>query len=115
MPPSLWLTYTILAVAIVSEVTATTALKAADGFTRLWPSLLVIAGYGMALWLLSLTLRILPVGIVYAIWAGVGVALTAIAGMLVYGQRLDAAALVGIGLIIAGVAVINLWSATIPR
>ena len=99
-----------LAVAIVAEVIATSALKASEGFSRLVPSLVVVAGYGSAFFCLSLTLRTIPVGIVYAIWSGVGIVLIALAGYFVFGQVLDAPALIGMGLIVAGVLVINLFS-----
>jgi len=100
----------ILAVAIVAEVIATSALKLSDGFTRLWPSLLVVVGYGTAIYLLSLTLKVIPVGIVYAIWSGVGIVLIAIAATLFLGQRLDTPALLGMALIVSGVVVIHLFS-----
>lgn len=100
----------LLAAAIVCEVAATSALKASDGFTRPLPTLAVVAGYGIAFFLLSLTLRTLPVGVVYAVWSGAGVALIALIGWVVFGQRLDAPALLGIGLIVAGVLVLNLSS-----
>jgi len=100
----------ILAVAIVVEVIATTALKSSDGFTRLWPSVLVVTGYGSAIYLLSLTLEAIPVGIVYAIWSGVGIVLIAITATLFLGQRLDVPALIGMALIVSGVVVINLFS-----
>lgn len=100
----------ILAVAIVAEVIATSALKLSEGFTRLWPSLLVVAGYGTAIYLLSLTLKVIPVGIVYAIWSGVGIVLIAIAATLFLGQRLDAPAMIGMALIVSGVVVIHLFS-----
>ncbi|MBB3103522.1 SMR family transporter [Azomonas macrocytogenes] len=99
-----------LAVAIVAEVMATSALKSSDGFTRLWPSLLVIAGYITAFFFLSLTLRTIPVGIAYAIWSGAGVVLISLAGWLLFGQRLDAPALLGMFLIVSGVLVLNLFS-----
>ena len=99
-----------LAVAIVAEVIATSALKASEGFSRLVPSLVVVAGYGIAFFCLSLTLRTIPVGIVYAIWSGVGIVLIALAGYFVFGQVLDAPALIGMGLIVAGVLVVNLFS-----
>lgn len=99
-----------LAVAIVAEVVATTALKASDGFSRLGPSAVVVVGYGLAFYLLALTLRSIPIGVTYAVWSGVGIALIALIGWLVYGQRLDAGALVGMGLIVAGVLVIQLFS-----
>lgn len=99
-----------LAVAIVSETIATSALKASDGFTRLWPSVAVVAGYGIAFYFLSLTLRTIPVGVAYAVWSGVGIMLISLVGWIVYGQRLDAAALAGMGLIVAGVVVMNVFS-----
>lgn len=102
-----WL-YLILAIA--GEVVGTTALKASDGFTRLGPSLLVVLGYGIAFYLLAQVLRTIPLGVTYAIWSGVGVAAVTLIGWLVYDQRLDAPAVLGIGLIVAGVLVLNLWS-----
>ncbi|MCF8383697.1 MAG: multidrug efflux SMR transporter [Chlorobium sp.] len=102
-----------LVIAIISEVAATSALKAAEGFTRLWPSLLVAAGYSSSFYFLSLTLRSFPLGVVYAIWSGVGVALITLAGWVLYQQRLDAGALVGIALIVAGVIVLNLFSKSV--
>ena len=104
--------YAHLAVAIVAEVIATTALRAADGFTQLWPSLISIVGYVVAFYFLSLTLRSMPVGIAYAIWSGVGIVLISLAGWLIYKQLLDLPALIGMGLIMAGVIVINLFSKT---
>lgn len=100
----------LLTAAIVSEVVATSALKASDGFTRLVPSLVVVAGYGVAFYLLALTLRHIPVGVAYAIWSGVGTALIALVGWVLFGQRLDATALAGMALIIGGVALMNLSS-----
>ncbi len=97
-----------LLVAILAEVVATTALKASEGFTRLWPSLLVVFGYGVAFYSLSLTVRTIPLGLVYAIWSGLGLLLITLAGWLIWGQVLDPPALVGMGLIVAGVLVINL-------
>ncbi|VXC49599.1 DMT family transporter [Sphingomonas sp. 8AM] len=102
--------YLILLVAIVAEVTATSALKQSDGFTRPWPTLVTVAGYAVAFYLLSLTLRTLPTGIAYAIWSGVGIVLVTAVAWLWHGQRLDAAAIVGMALIIAGVLVMNLLS-----
>ncbi|MGQ4878029.1 DMT family transporter [Billgrantia sp. LNSP4103-1] len=102
--------FVYLALAIVAEVVATSALKATDGFTRLGPSLVVVAGYVIAFFMLSLVLRTIPVGIAYAIWAGLGIVLVALVGVLVYGQRPDLPAIVGIGLIVAGVVVIQLFS-----
>ena len=104
-----------LRVAIVSEVAATSALKASEGFTRLWPSLLVVAGYAAAFYFLSLTLRTVPVGIAYAIWAGAGIVLIAAIGWFFHGQRLDLPAGIGIGLILAGVVIINVFSKTVSH
>lgn len=99
-----------LMVAIIGEVIATSALKPSEGFTKLAPSILVLAGYSIAFYFLSLTLRSIPVGIAYAIWAGLGIVLVAVAGWLLYGQKIDAWGLLGMTLIILGVAVINLLS-----
>ncbi|WP_152206280.1 SMR family transporter [Marinobacter changyiensis] len=101
-----------LGIAIVAEVVATTGLKASEGFTRLWPSVLVITGYAVAFYFLSITLKEIPVGLAYAIWAGLGIVLVAFIGWLIYGQTLDAASVIGMGLIIAGVVVINVFSRT---
>jgi small multidrug resistance pump len=108
-------TLVLLALAIAFEVLATSALKLTDGFTRLWPSLVTILGYGLAFYFLSLTLRTLPVGIVYAIWAGAGVVLVALIGWLVFRQPLDAWGILGIALIIVGVLILNLLSKSIPH
>jgi len=102
-----------LSIAILSEVLATSSLKACESFTRFWPSLLVVSGYASAFYFLSLTLRTIPMGIAYAIWSGVGVILISLIAWIVYGQRLDSAAIVGICLIVAGVAVLNLFSKTV--
>lgn len=98
----------LLAGAIAAEVVGTSALKASDGFTRLWPSALVVLGYALAFYLLALTLRSIPVGVAYAIWSGLGTVLIALIGWWLFGQRLDAFALAGIGLIVAGVLLMNL-------
>lgn len=102
-----------LAVAIVSEVIATSALKAAEGFSRPLPSLIVVIGYAIAFYCLSVVLRTLPVGIAYAIWSGAGVALIALVGWLIYGQALDLPAVIGMTLIVAGVVVLNVFSKTV--
>ncbi|WP_456282473.1 SMR family transporter [Cupriavidus sp. JZ107] len=104
-----------LAIAIIAEVIATTALKAAAGFTRPLPSLVVVTGYAIAFFCLSLTLRSVPIGIAYAIWSGVGIVLVSVAAWLLFGQRLDLPALLGIALIMAGVLVINLWSKSVTH
>jgi small multidrug resistance pump len=101
-----------LAVAILAEVVATSALKSAAGFSRLWPSLLVVAGYGTAFYFLSLALRQMAVGVAYAVWSGAGTVLVTAIGVLVFRQRIDAAGIVGIALILAGVLVLNLLSDT---
>jgi small multidrug resistance pump len=102
----------ILGAAIVSEVIATSALKASDGFTRLWPSVVTAIGYLISFYLLSLALKTMSVGVAYAIWSGLGIVLIACIGWAVFGQKLDLPALLGMALIIAGVAVINLFSKT---
>jgi len=104
-----------LLIAIVAEVIATSALKASAEFTRLAPSIVVVAGYLMAFYFLSLTLRTLPVAIVYAMWSGIGIALIALVGWLFLKQSLDAAALAGIGLIVAGVLVLNIFSKSVSH
>lgn len=105
--PMSWL---YLAIAIVAEVIATSALKAADGFTRLSPSVVVVIGYGTAFYFLSLALRGVPVGVAYAVWSGVGIVLISVIAWLLHGQRLDAPAIVGMALIVAGVVVLNVFS-----
>ncbi|MFN3198702.1 MAG: DMT family transporter [Bradymonadia bacterium] len=99
-----------LAGAILAEVVATTCLQASNGFTRLWPSIVVVVGYGLAFYCLSLALRSIPMGIAYAIWSGVGVVMITLLGWLLYGQKMDLAGVVGIGLIVAGVGVLNVFS-----
>jgi small multidrug resistance pump len=99
-----------LAVAIVAEVIGTTFLKLSAGLTKPLPTLVVVIAYGLSFWLLSRTLEVIPVGVAYAVWSGAGVALIAAIGWAVLGQKLDAAALVGMGLIVAGVLVLNLFS-----
>jgi len=102
----------ILGAAIVSEVIATSALKASDGFTRLWPSVVTAIGYLISFYLLSLVLKTISVGVAYAIWSGLGIVLIACIGWAVFGQKLDLPALLGMALIIAGVVVINVFSKT---
>jgi small multidrug resistance pump len=105
--------YLYLVIAIVCEVTATTALKASDGFTKLGPSLIVAVGYGLSLLFLSLTLRTIPVGIAYAIWAGAGTAFIVLTGAMFLGQSLDTPAIVGVSLIVLGVVVVNGFSGSV--
>ena len=102
--------YLWLAIAIVAEVIGTSALRASEGFTRLWPALVVVAGYGLAFYCLSMTLKSMPVGIVYAIWSGVGIVLITLVAMVLYRQVPDLAAVAGLSLIVAGVVVLNLFS-----
>ena len=102
--------YLFLFVAIIAEVIATTFLKMSDGFTRPWPTLAMTIGYAVAFYFLSLTLRTIPTGVAYAIWSGVGVVLVAAIAWVAQGQRLDAAAVIGMALIVAGVVVLNLFS-----
>lgn len=107
--------WVFLFTAILTEVIATTALKASDGFTRFWPSTLVVIGYGVAFYFLALTLRTIPMGIAYAIWSGVGIVLISAIAWFWYGQKLDIPAILGIALIVAGVVVINLFSKSVAR
>lgn len=109
------MTYFYLAAAIMFEVVATTALKQTDGFTRLWPSLVTIGGYALAFYFLSLPLRVLPVGIIYALWSGVGIVFITAIGWVWFRQTLDLAAIIGILLIVAGVLVLNLFSRTLAH
>ena len=104
--------WSYLVIAIISEVIGTSALKASEGFSKLYPSLLVILGYGTAFYFLSLTLRTIPVGIAYAIWSGLGVVLITIVSWILLNQRLDLAGWLGILLITSGVIVLNLFSKT---
>lgn len=104
-----------LAFAILAEVTATSALKAAEGFTRLVPSVIVLAGYLAAFYFLSLSLRTIPVGIAYAVWSGVGIALISLVGWVVYGQSLDGPAMAGLGLIALGIVVLNGFSKSVSH
>ncbi|MFM0735446.1 SMR family transporter [Paraburkholderia sediminicola] len=105
MPP-----YALLAIAIVAEVIATSAMRASEGFSRLLPSTVVVIGYGIAFYCLSLTLKSIPVGIVYAVWSGAGIVLITLMAVVMYRQVPDVPAIIGLGLIIAGVAVLNIFS-----
>lgn len=98
--------YLILGLAIGGEVIATLALKAADGFTRPVPTMIVAVGYGSALWLMSTSMDMLPIGIVYAVWAGVGMIGAALGGALLYGESLNVTMLMGIGIIVVGVTIL---------
>jgi small multidrug resistance pump len=96
--------------AVLSEVTATTALKFSEGFTKLFPSLVVVVGYGLSFYLLSLSLKVIPLGTAYAYWSGIGIVLTVIAGMILWREPLDWARGIGIFLIMLGIIIINLFS-----
>lgn len=107
--------YIYLAIAILAEVVATSALKTTGQFTRMWPSLLVVAGYVTSFYCLTFVLDTLPVGVTYAIWSGLGIMLVTAAGAVLYGQVPDLPAALGMGLIIAGVVIMNLFSTTMGR
>ena len=102
--------FALLGISIVCEVIATSALKSSQGLTRLWPSLLAVAGYCVAFWLVSRVMNHMATGVVYAIWSGLGIVLISLVGWLMYGQKLDAPALAGIAMIVGGVLVIQLLS-----
>ena len=104
--------YLSLFLAIVAETIGTTALQASQQFTKAWPSALVVVAYATSFYLLSHTLKFMPVGIVYAVWSGLGIVLIALIGYLVFRQSLDLAAVIGIGLILAGIVVIQMFSST---
>lgn len=101
-----------LVLAIIAEVIATSALKSSEGFSKLVPSAIVVVGYGIAFYFLSLVMKTIPVGVAYAVWSGLGIVLIAAAAWILHGQKLDAWAFVGMGLIVSGVAVLNLLSKT---
>ncbi len=104
--------YLVLALAVLTETIGTTALQASQQFTKLGPSVLVVVAYALSFYLLSITLRTMPVGVVYALWSGLGIILIAGIGYVAFGQRLDFPAIIGMLLIVAGIATINLFSAT---
>ncbi len=105
--------YLYLAIAILAEVVATSALKASDGFSKPVPSLIVVLGFGVAFYCLALVLRTIPMGVAYAIWSGLGIVLISLSGLLLFGQKLDAPALIGMALIVAGVVVMNVFSRSV--
>ncbi|WP_166267740.1 SMR family transporter [Marinobacter caseinilyticus] len=107
--------WVLLAIAIAAEVFGTSFLKASDGFSRLWPSIAVVLSYMLAFYFLALTLKVIPVGIAYAIWAGAGVALITLIGWAILGQALDGPAIVGIAMIVSGVVVLNVFSSSVPH
>ncbi|KAJ03329.1 QacE family quaternary ammonium compound efflux SMR transporter [Sulfitobacter mediterraneus] len=102
--------YIWLFIAIVTETLGTTALQASQQFTRFWPSVAVVLFYGASFYFMALALKVMPVGIVYAIWSGLGIVLIAGIGFVLFGQKLDLPAVLGLGLIIAGIVVIHLFS-----
>jgi small multidrug resistance pump len=104
--------YVILIFAVLAETIGTTALQASQQFTRIVPSIVVVLAYGVSFYLLSMTLKVMPVGIVYALWSGTGIVFIALIGFIVFGQKLDLAAVLGITMIIGGIAVIHLFSNT---
>lgn len=105
-------TWIILLIAVIGEVVATTSLKLSEGFTKLVPSVVVVVGYAIAFYCLSITLKFIPLGIAYAVWSGLGIVTVSILGWLVFGQKLDIWALLGMFLIICGVLILNLLSKT---
>jgi len=107
--------YVYLCIAIVAETIATCTLKRTQGLTRPWPTVVVAIGYGVAFYLLSIIVQTLPVGIVYAIWSGAGIVLVAIVGVVCLKQNLDSAAILGIGLIVVGVVIVNVLSKSVPH
>ncbi|WP_038174198.1 MULTISPECIES: DMT family transporter [Vibrio] len=109
------MTYLYLVIAIIAEVIATSALKASEGFTKLAPSVLVVIGYGVAFYFLSLVLKVIPVGIAYAVWSGLGVVLVASIGVIMFAQKLDFAAIAGMVLIVTGVIVMNVFSNSVSH
>ena len=109
------MTYLYLFIAIIAEVTATSALKASEEFTKLYPSLIVVVGYGVAFYFMTLVLRVIPIGITYAVWSGLGIVLVTIVGIFLYKQIPDTPAIIGMGLIVSGVVVINVFSKSISR
>ena len=107
--------YIYLVLAVLAETVGTSALQASQQFSRLGPSILVVVGYAISFWLLSLTLKFMPVGIVYAIWSGLGIVFIAAIGFAVFGQRLDLPAVVGLAMILGGILVIHVFSRTSPH
>jgi len=104
--------YTYLAIAICAEVIATASMKAVKGLSTPLPLLLMVVGYGIAFWMLTLVVRSIPVGIAYAVWSGLGIVLISVAALVIYGQKLDVPAMLGMAMIVGGVVVIQLFSKT---
>ncbi|HEX7380606.1 MAG TPA: multidrug efflux SMR transporter [Nevskiaceae bacterium] len=106
----MWRSWLLLGIAVMAEVTATSALKMSDGFTRGWAVVVLVIGYGLAFYLMSIIVRVLPVGVVYAVWSGFGIVLITLVGWLHFGQRLNIPTLVGMALIIGGVVVLQAFA-----
>ena len=104
--------YLFLGIAIAAEVVATTSMKALDGFNKPLPLILVVCGYGLSLWLLSIVVKTIPIGVAYAVWSGMGIVLVSIAALFIYGQKLDWPAMLGMSMIVGGVMVMQLLSST---
>ncbi len=109
------MSYLYLSIAVIAEVIATSALKSSQGFTRPWASIVVVLGYGIAFYCLSIVLKTIPIGIAYAIWAGLGIVLITIVGYFFYQQKLDSAAVIGMTLIVGGVVIINVFSTSLTH
>ena len=107
--------YIYLAIAIVAEVIATSAVKASDGFTKLVPNVIVVTGLALAFYCLSLVFKTVPMGIAYAIWSGLGIVLISVVGFFKFGQSIDVPGMIGMLLIIAGVVVINVFSTSVSH
>lgn len=104
------MSYLYLAMAIIAEVIATSSLRATEEFTKPLPTFVMVVGYGLAFYFMTMTLRTIPLGITYAVWSGLGIVLISIIGIIFYNERLDLAATIGMGLIVLGVLVIHLFS-----
>ncbi|MDO6825605.1 multidrug efflux SMR transporter [Marinobacter sp. 1_MG-2023] len=109
------MSYLYLAIAIVAEVAGTAALKSSEGFTNLLPSIVVVVGYSIAFYFLSLVLKTIPVGVAYAIWSGAGIVLISVVGLAIFGQKLDLPAIVGMALIITGIVIMNVFSSSVQH
>lgn len=109
------MSYLYLAIAIIAEVIATSSLRATEEFTKPVPTFIMVVGYGLAFYFMTLALRTLPLGFTYAVWSGLGIVLISLIGVIFYDERLDLAATIGMGMIIAGVLIINLFSKVIKH
>ena len=104
--------FVYLFIAVIAETVGTSAIQASKQFTRFWPSVVVVIGFAIAFYFLSLTLKTMPVGIMYAMWSGLGIVLISLIGLFVFGQKLDLPALLGMAMIVAGIVIIHLFSTT---